>query len=105
MTQNLPTHKTKKRKRNEKAVKAVKEMDNLILHTIIIEQLVPEKGTKKKVSFASNIKLRIPYTYLLHTLEAGMMCIINGEIFFSSTKNTWIIDLGTLCHITNIRPV
>ena len=30
-----------------------------------------------------------------------MMCTINGNMFFSFTKNTWIGDSGASCHITN----
>ena len=30
-----------------------------------------------------------------------MMCAINGDMFYSFTKNTWIGDSGTSCHITN----
>ena len=33
--------------------------------------------------------------------EAGMMCTIDGDTFYLSTKNTWIRDSGALCHITN----
>ena len=33
--------------------------------------------------------------------EAGMMCTIDGNTFFSFMKNTWIGDLGASCHITN----
>ena len=36
-----------------------------------------------------------------HPLDAGMICTINGNTFFSFTKNTWIGDLGASCHITN----
>ena len=34
-------------------------------------------------------------------MEAGMMCTIDGHIFFLFMKNTWIGDSGELCHITN----
>ena len=30
-----------------------------------------------------------------------MMCSIDGNTFFSLTKNSWIRDSGALCHITN----
>ena len=33
--------------------------------------------------------------------KAGMMCTIDGDTFFSFTKNTWIRDSGASCHITN----
>ena len=33
--------------------------------------------------------------------EAGMMCTIDGNTFFSFTKNIWIGDSGASCHITN----
>ena len=32
--------------------------------------------------------------------EAGMMCTIYSNTFFSFTKNTWIGDLMASCHIT-----
>ena len=34
-------------------------------------------------------------------IDAGMLLSINGETFFSFTKNTWIGDLDASCHITN----
>ena len=33
--------------------------------------------------------------------EAGMMCTIDGDTFYSFTRNTWIRDSGASCHITN----
>ena len=30
-----------------------------------------------------------------------MMCTINGDTFFSFTKNTWIGNSGESCHIMN----
>ena len=33
--------------------------------------------------------------------KAGMMYAINGDTFYSFTKNTLIRDSGTPCHITN----
>ena len=33
--------------------------------------------------------------------EAGMMCTIDGDRFYSFTKNTWIRDSGASYHITN----
>ena len=56
---------------------------------------------KKKVSFANDVKLKMLHADLLPSMEAGMTCTINGEIFFSFTKNMWIGYLGTLCHISN----
>ena len=34
-------------------------------------------------------------------MEDGMMGNIDGETFYYFTKNTWIGDSGTFCHITN----
>ena len=51
-----------------------------------------KESKKKKVWFAEDVK---------QPSEAGMMCTINGNTFFSFTKNTWIGDLGASCHITN----
>ena len=34
-------------------------------------------------------------------MEAGMMCNTHGETFYSFTKNTWIDNSCTSCHITN----
>ena len=33
--------------------------------------------------------------------EAGMLCTIDGDTFYSFAKNTGIGDLTALCHITN----
>ena len=33
--------------------------------------------------------------------EAGMMCTIDGTSFHTFTKNTWIGDSSSSCHITN----
>ena len=46
----------------------------------------------KKVRFVEDVK---------QPSKAGMMCTIDGDTFFSFTKNTWIRDLGASCHITN----
>ena len=32
-------------------------------------------------------------------MEAGMVCMIDGETFFSFMENMWIHDLGSSCHI------
>ena len=42
--------------------------------------MVREKETKKNVRFASDVKFKKP-------MEASMMCMIDGETFFSFTKN------------------
>ena len=36
---------------------------------------------------------------LIH--DTVIMCIIDGESFVTFTKNAWIGDSGTFCHITN----
>ena len=49
-----------------------------------------------------NIKFKTLCIDLLPTTqEAGMMNTTDGEMSFTFTKNTWIGDLGTSCHITN----
>ena len=50
-------------------------MKNLVFCTIIDEPLVKVKETQRKVYFASDVKLKVP-------MEAGMMCTINGKVFF-----------------------
>ena len=34
-------------------------------------------------------------------MEAGMLCMIDGEIFCFFTKDIWIGDSGASYHITN----
>ena len=51
-----------------------------------------KENKKKNVRFAEDVK---------QPSEAGMMCTIDGKTFFMFTKNTWIGDLGSSCHITN----
>ena len=34
-------------------------------------------------------------------MEAGMLCMINIETFFSFMKNMWIRDWRASCHVTN----
>ena len=46
----------------------------------------------KKVQFTDDVK---------QPSEASMMCTINGDTFFSFTKNTWIGDFSASSHITN----
>ena len=53
---------------------------------------VKQKKEKKKVRFTEDVK---------QPSEAGMMCTIAGDTFFSFTKNTWIGNSGASCHITN----
>ena len=50
---------------------------------------VKQKIEKKKVWFAEDVK---------QPSEAGMICTIDGNTFFSFTKNTWIGDSGVSCH-------
>ena len=47
---------------------------------------------KKKVWFMEDVK---------QPSEAGLICTIDGDTFFSFMKNTWIGDSGASCHITN----
>ena len=51
-----------------------------------------KENVKKKVQFRDDVK---------QPTEAGMMCTINGDTFYSFTRNTWIRDSGASCHITN----
>ena len=64
-------------------------MDELIICKIIGESMIKVKEAKKKVSFVSDVKFKVP-SYAYHQWR---------HIFF--TKNTWIRDLGASCHITN----
>ena len=47
---------------------------------------------KNKVRFTENVK---------QPMEACILCTIDGEMFHSFTKNTWIGNSGASCHITN----
>ena len=62
-----------------------------MLCSLLRENKIKE-NKKKKVWFMEDVK---------QTLEAGMMCTINGNTFFLFMKNTWIRDLEASCHITN----
>ena len=46
----------------------------------------------KNIKFVDNFK---------KTMEAGTLCTIVSETFYSLTKNTWISNLGASWHITN----
>ena len=72
-------------KRHEKAGKAIYgDEDDLVLCFLLAE--FKKENVKKKVWFSENVK---------QPSEAGMMCTINGDRFFSFIKNTWIRDLST----------
>ena len=47
---------------------------------------------EKKTWFAKDVK---------QLLEAGMMCTINGDTFFSFKQNMWITFSSLPCHIMN----
>ena len=51
-----------------------------------------KKNVRKTVWFTEDVK---------QPSEAGMMCTIDGDTFFSFTKSMWIADSGALCHIMN----
>ena len=51
-----------------------------------------KESVKKKIPFVENMK---------QPSEAGMMSTIDGDTFYSFTKNNWIKDSGASCHITN----
>ena len=51
-----------------------------------------KENKKEKVRFMEDVK---------QPSEAGLMCTMDGNKFFSFTKNTWIRHLGVSCHITN----
>ena len=51
-----------------------------------------KKDYIKKSLFADEVK---------QPSEAGMMCTINSDIFYSFTRNTWIRDSGASFHINN----
>ena len=80
----------KKFEKAEKAEKAIDgDEDDLVLCSLTRES---KKESKKiKVRFMEDVK---------QPSEAGMMCTIDRDTFFSFTKNTWIGDLGVSCHIT-----
>ena len=79
-------------KKFQKAEEAIDgDEDDLLLCLFMMSE--SKKEIKKKtVRFVEDVK---------QPLEAGMMCTIDGDTFFSFTKNTWIGDSGASCHITN----
>ena len=79
----------------------MEETGGYILCTIMDETLASKKETKRKISIASDLKFKILHADLLPTIEAGLICTIDGEMFFSFTKNMFIGDLDTSCHITD----
>ena len=69
------------------------EQKRLLMRMIcyfVHEYLIIKK--RKKVQFTENFK---------KPMKAGMLHTVDGEIFYLFTKNMWIGDSGTLCHITN----
>ena len=75
----------------EKAEKAIDgDEDDMVLCSFSMES--KKENVKKNVWFMDDVK---------QSSEAGMMCTINGDMFCSFTKNTWIGDSGASCHITN----
>ena len=78
-------------KKFQKAEEAIEgDEDDLLLCLFMSES--KKESKKKKVWFAEDVK---------QPSEAGMMCTIDSDTFFSFTKNTWIGDSGASCHITN----
>ena len=86
--QNQCLYKIKKDKENEKE------------EAIIVKTSVVEKETNES-QLTSDVMFEILQTDQLPTMEAGMMCIIDREMFFSFMKNMWIRGSGISCHITN----
>ena len=98
----------KKLERLEKTEKAKKELDkkedDLVLYTIRRQQIITRK--KKRVSFATDVKLINPHSALLSsTEETGMMCIIDGYSFYPITKNIWIANFSTSFTLPTITEV
>ena len=71
----------------EKAEKAIDgDEDDVVLCLLTMENR--KENVKEKVHFAEDDK---------QPSEAGMMCTINGDTFFSFTKNMWIGDSSEAC--------
>ena len=64
-----------------------KEKYDLVLCSLMAGNKIKQEGkdTKKRVIFINDVK---------KPMEAGMLCMINGETLFSFMKNTWIVDSG-----------
>ena len=76
-------------KKYEKAEKAFdRDKDGLVLCLLMTEN--KKENVNKKAWFAEDVEL---------PSEAGMICTIDGDTFFSFTKNAWIGDYGASCHI------
>ena len=61
-----------------------------------------EQQVQKKVSFIEDKKFKTPQSDILPlTHEAGVMCTINGQSFYTFRKHMWIDDLGALWYINN----
>ena len=58
------------------------------------------KEVKKKVSFPENVKLQILLADIL-TPTCKMIQIIDVELLYTFTQNTWIGNSGALFHILN----
>ena len=70
----------RKQKKNEEAKKAVDgNGDELVFCSLMMENKKVKE--KKKAVFVEGVKM---------PTEAGILCSIDGDTFFSFTKNTWI---------------
>ena len=58
------------------------------------------KKMKNQVSFTDDVKLKITHTDLLPTMEAGVMCTIDRETFFTFMKNKWTIQVPFVISLT-----
>ena len=78
----------KKIEKGEKAI--VGDEDDMVLCLFTMES--KKENVKEKVWFVGDVK---------QPSEAGMMCTVDGNMFFSFTKNNQIGDSDVSCHITN----
>ena len=63
------------------------------------------KKIKKKVSAANHVKLKAPHTdFLPSSHETSMMCTIDGDSFYTLTKNAKVGKSSAVCHTTNDVP-
>ena len=78
----------------KKFEKAEKNIDgdehDMVLCLLTMEN--KKEYANKKIWFIDGVK---------QPLEAGMMCTIDSDTFYSFMKNTLIGDSGASCHITN----
>ena len=91
----------KKVEKMDKTKKTLDEKEDDLVFCITAEDS-EQVQEKEKVSFAADVKLIIQHAAPLPTTqEMGMLCTIDGDSFYTFTKNVWIDDSGAFCYIVN----